>query len=111
MKTDSELIAERLEQLIDERNITINRLATISALQQSSVNSIFRGQSASPKINTLRKIAEGLDISLIELLDFPPYNERPDGSSAKKEMDKWEQLGNALTPQEKERVRRILSGE
>lgn len=75
MKTDSELIAERLLNIIDERNLTINRVATLSAMGQSSVNAIFRGASASPKIGTLRKIAKGLDMSLTELLDFPPYNQ------------------------------------
>ncbi|WP_125648084.1 helix-turn-helix domain-containing protein [Lapidilactobacillus gannanensis] len=75
MKTDSELIAERLLKIIDERNLTINRVATLSDMGQSSVNAIFRGASASPKIVTLRKIARGLDMSLLELLDFPPYNE------------------------------------
>lgn len=73
MKTDSELIADRLLNIINERNLTINRVATLSGMGQSSVNAIFRG--ASPKIGTLRKIANGLDMPLIELLDFPPYNE------------------------------------
>ncbi|AVE82314.1 helix-turn-helix domain-containing protein [Lactiplantibacillus plantarum] len=75
MKTDSELIADRLLNIINERNLTINRVATLSGMGQSSVNAIFRGASASPKIGTLRKIANGLDMPLIELLDFPPYNE------------------------------------
>ncbi|WP_125579187.1 helix-turn-helix domain-containing protein [Lacticaseibacillus suibinensis] len=75
MKTDSELIAERLLGILDERNLTINRLATLSGMGQSSVNAMFRGASASPKIGTLRKIASGLEMPLTELLDFPPYNE------------------------------------
>lgn len=75
MKTDSELISDRLLEIIEERNLTINRVATLSGMQQSSVNAIFRGASASPKIGTLQKIASGLDMSLVEFLDFPPYNE------------------------------------
>lgn len=75
MKTDSELISDRLLTIINERNLTINRVATLSGMGQSSVNAIFRGDSASPKIGTLRKIASGLDMPLIELLNFPPYNE------------------------------------
>lgn len=75
MKNDSELIAARLLQIIEDRNLTINRVATLAGMGQSSVNAIFRGASASPKIGTLRKIASGLDMSLIDLLDFPPYNE------------------------------------
>lgn len=75
MKTDSELIAERLMTIINERNLTINRVATLAGMQQSSVNAMFRGASASPKLNTIRRICEGLDISVTEFLDFPPYNE------------------------------------
>jgi transcriptional regulator with XRE-family HTH domain len=75
MKTDSELVSKRLMEIINERNLTINRVATLSGMHQSSVNAMFRGDSASPKLSTLRKIASGLDMSLIELLDFPPYNE------------------------------------
>lgn len=75
MKTDSELLSERLMTIINDRNLSINRVAVLSGMGQSSVNAIFRGDSASPKIGTLRKIASGLDMSLTELLDFPPYNE------------------------------------
>lgn len=75
MKNDSELISQHLLEIIDERNLTINRVATLSGMGQSSVNAIFRGASASPKIGTLRKIATGLNMPLTELLNFPPYNE------------------------------------
>lgn len=110
MKADSELIADRLTKLIKDRDITINRLATLSSLGQSSVNAIFRGDSASPKLKTLVKIASGLNMSLTELLDFPPYNQRPDGSSPDQEADRWQKLGQALTADEKERVWKILTG-
>lgn len=75
MKTDSELIAQRLLKIIDERNLTINRVATLSGMHQSSVNAIFSGASSSPKVKTLRRIANGLNLSFIELMNFPPYNE------------------------------------
>ncbi|MFD1441547.1 helix-turn-helix domain-containing protein [Lacticaseibacillus hegangensis] len=75
MKTDSELIAAHLLHILQKRNLTVNRVATLSGMGQSSVNAIFRGASASPKIGTLRKIAAGLEMPLTELLDFPPYNE------------------------------------
>lgn len=110
MKTDSELIADRLTKIIKSKDITINRLATLSALGQSSVNAIFRGDSASPKLKTLVKIANGLDMSLTELLDFPPYNQRPDGSSPDQETDRWNELGQALTADEKKRVWETLTG-
>lgn len=75
MKTDSELVADRLLKIINDRNLTINRVATLSGMQQSSVNAMFRGASSSPKLSTLRRIANGLNMPLTEFLDFPPYNQ------------------------------------
>lgn len=75
MKDDAELIRVRLNQFINERNLTINRLAVISGLSQSSVNNLYDGSTKSPKINTLRSICRGLGISVRDFFDFAPYNE------------------------------------
>ncbi|WP_239256643.1 helix-turn-helix domain-containing protein [Listeria ilorinensis] len=75
MKNDAELIAENLLKLIEERNLTINRLATLSGLKQSTVNSIFNGASKRPTISTIRKLCKALGISVHTFFDFPPYNE------------------------------------
>ena len=108
MPSDSKLLADRLNGILEERDITANRLATMAEIPQSSISAIINGASASPKIGTLVKLAHGLDMSLTELLDFPPYNQRPDGTSAAKQRDKWEQLGDVLTADERDRVRRVL---
>lgn len=75
MKDDALLISNRLNTFLKERNLTINRLATISGLSQSSVNNLYDGSTKSPKINTIRKICKGLNISVHDFFDFPPYNE------------------------------------
>lgn len=75
MKNDSELIQIRLNIFIRDRNLTINRLAVISGLSQSSLNNLYDGSTKSPKINTIRKICTGLGISVRDFFDFPPYNE------------------------------------
>ncbi|MCG4280881.1 helix-turn-helix domain-containing protein [Lacticaseibacillus saniviri] len=106
-----ELIISKINDLLEEKNMTVNRLATLSGLTQSTLSGLFNRPNAVPKLDTLYAIAEGFNISLTELLDFPPYNERPNGTSAAKQRDKWEELGNALTDEEKERVRRILIGD
>lgn len=108
MSTDSELISRQILKLIGERDITINRLATLSNIGQSSIDAIIKGSSASPKIGTLKKISDGLGLSLLEFLDLPPYNTRPDGSSPKNTDQKWDELGKVLTPEEKVRIRKIL---
>ncbi len=38
MKTDAQLISERLFTFLNERNITVNRLATLSDVPQTTLN-------------------------------------------------------------------------
>ena len=64
-------IRDRLLHLCDERNISINKLATISALPPSSVKNILYGRSMDPKILTIKKICDGLEITLAEFFDSP----------------------------------------
>lgn len=64
-----EAIAERITQLCNERQITINRLATISGIPRSTVKNIFYGKSKNTGIITLKKLCDGLDISLADFFD------------------------------------------
>lgn len=73
----NELIAERIQQLINEKNLTTNRLAVLANLTQSTVNSIYNGQSKNPTLKTIFNISTALDLSLIEFLNFSPYNAKP----------------------------------
>ncbi len=68
--TYSEAIIKRLTQLCMEKNITVNKLATLSGITQSTLNSIMNGETKNPKLKTLRKIAMGLNMTVPELLDF-----------------------------------------
>jgi len=56
----------RILQLCEERNLTINKLATLSALPPSSVKNILYGKSKDPKLTTIKKICDGLEITLGE---------------------------------------------
>lgn len=73
--TYSEAIIKRLSGLCAERGITVNKLATLSGITQSTINSMMNGETKNPKLKTLRKIAMGLDMTVSELLDFPEMNE------------------------------------
>ncbi len=64
-----EAIAQRIQQLCDERQITINRLAVISGIPRSTVKNIFYGKSKNTGIITLKKICDGLDICLADFFD------------------------------------------
>lgn len=73
--TYSQAIIQRLTKLCSERNITINKLATLSGITQSTVDNLMRGKTKNPKLKTLHKLAIGLDMTVSELLDFPEMNE------------------------------------
>lgn len=67
-------IRNRILQLCGERNLTINKLATISAIPPSSVKSILYGNSNNPKILTIKLICDGLDMTLAEFFDTKEFN-------------------------------------
>lgn len=59
-------IRDRVLRLCTERELTINKLSTLSALPPTSVKNILYGKSKDPKILTIKKICDGLDITLGE---------------------------------------------
>ena len=67
-------IKNRILQLCGEKNITINKLANISALPPQSVKAILYGRSHNPKILTIKMICDGLDITLAEFFDTDEFN-------------------------------------
>lgn len=73
--TYSDVIILRLTSLCEEKNITINKLATLSGITQSTVENIMSGKTKNPKLKTLHKLALGLGMTVSQLLDFPEMNE------------------------------------
>ena len=68
------VIKERILRLCTERGITINRLADICALPPSSVKNILYGRSKDPKILTIKKLCDGLEITLGEFFSTPEFD-------------------------------------
>lgn len=73
--TYSDVIILRLTRLCEERKITINKLANLSGITQSTVENIMSGKTKNPKLKTLHKLALGLGMTVSELLDFSEMNE------------------------------------
>ena len=71
----SQLYVNRIRQLCRERNIAINRLATMSDVKQSTLDNIVRGNTKNPRGKTLNKIAIAFNMTLAEFLDFPALND------------------------------------
>ena len=61
--------AVRLRLLCRERGITVNRLATLSAVTQSTVNDLMRGVTKNVGIVTLKKLIDGLDMTITEFFE------------------------------------------
>ncbi len=70
----STAIKNRILKLCGERNITINKLATICALPPSSLKAILYGRSRNPKIITIKIICDGLGITLADFFDTDEFN-------------------------------------
>ena len=67
-------VRNRILQLCGEREISINKLATLSALPPSSVKNILYGKSHNPKLITIKMICDGLDITLGEFFSTPEFD-------------------------------------
>lgn len=59
-------VKERILQLCDERDLSVNKLCTISGVTQSTVNNIISGRNNSATVATVKKLCDGLGISLEE---------------------------------------------
>ena len=70
-----EAIANRILQLCDQRHIAINELANISGVSPSTVYSILNEKSQNPGVVSIKKLCDGLDISLREFFDSPLFDD------------------------------------
>lgn len=61
-----EAVKLRIMDLCNERNITVNKLATISGVTQSTLSNIINGRNNSTTISTVKKICDGLEITVEE---------------------------------------------
>ena len=68
-------IKNRILRLCAERKITINKLATMSGVKQSTLDNIVRGLTKNPRVKTLHMIALAFNMTLSEFLDFKELND------------------------------------
>ena len=67
-------VKERILELCSERNITVNRLGTMSGVTQSTINNIVSGRNNSTTILTIKKLCDGLDISVVEFFSSDVFS-------------------------------------
>ena len=52
-----------------EKNISINKLSIMSGVTQSTVNNIVSGRNRSATISTIKKLCDGLGITIEQFFD------------------------------------------
>ena len=61
-----EAVKERILQLCKEENLSVNKLSSMSSVTQSTVNNIVSGRNHSTTISTIKKLCDGLGITIEE---------------------------------------------
>lgn len=67
-------VAFRIRQLCREKNLTPNGLSNLAGVPQSTVKSILNGESQNPGIVSIKKLCDGIDITLAEFFSTPEFD-------------------------------------
>lgn len=73
--TVGEAVRLRIIQLCQERNMSINKLSSISGVTQSTVNNIVSGRNNSTTVSTIKKLCDGLGITIDEFFHSELFSE------------------------------------
>jgi transcriptional regulator with XRE-family HTH domain len=65
----SEAVVQRIVELCRGKNLTINALSNLSGITQSTVNDIISGNTYNAGIVTIKKLCDGLEISVRDFFD------------------------------------------
>jgi len=72
--TVKDMVAERFRSLCRERNIKANELANISGVTPSTVYSLLDERRRDVSIITIKKLCDGLEITLGEFFSTPEFD-------------------------------------
>lgn len=72
--TLKETIANRILQLCEERKLTVYSLAMICGIDRTTLYSIIGTKSNSPEVATIKKICDGLEITLGEFFSTTEFD-------------------------------------
>ncbi|MCM8901589.1 helix-turn-helix domain-containing protein [Caldicoprobacter algeriensis] len=76
--TIKKAISLRILQLCKENNITINKLANLAGIPQSTLNDIVHGKSKNPTVKTIYYICFGLGIRMKDFFDSDLFSDLTD---------------------------------
>ena len=70
----ADAVKERIINLCHDNNISINKLAVMGGQTQSTLQSVIDGKSKNPKLLTLVRVCDSLNITLKEFFDDDLFN-------------------------------------
>ena len=65
----TEAVKKRFEELCYQRDLNFCKLASLSGVPYTTVKSIFYNQSKNPGIATIKKLCDGLEITITEFFN------------------------------------------
>ena len=68
-------VKNRILQLLEERKMSIHKLAIESGVAPSSIKNILYGKSQNPGIVTIKILCDGFGITLVEFFDTKEFRE------------------------------------
>lgn len=70
-----EAVAKRIVDLCEQRSIAINTLGINAGITPSTIYSMLNNKSKNPGVVSIKKICDGLDISLREFFDSSLFDD------------------------------------
>lgn len=77
----SEAVAARIAYFCREKSLSVNKLSVQCGLRQSTVSNILNGTSKNPTIASIKKICDGLELSLSDFFDDPIFQFQDEGDN------------------------------
>ena len=70
-----EAVAKRILELCEERQMAVNALAIVSGVSPSTIYSMLNEKSQNPGVVSLKKLCDGLEISIREFFDSDLFDD------------------------------------
>ena len=69
----NEAIIERMKELAAEHNMTIHQVIQKGGLNQATISELMSGRTKHPKVSTIQKFCNGLNISLNDFFNSEQF--------------------------------------
>lgn len=67
--TIREAVSQRIYDLCNANDITVNKLCTNAGVTQSTIDSILKGKSKNPGVCTIKRLCDALNIGIIDFFN------------------------------------------